>query len=236
MFQTQAAVEFQRTSAPIAAGRHASSRLEQLFRAESAQRRRLRMHEPLFRAGQQRHALYFVHAGCVRTSILTDDGREKITGFRLRGELLGLDAIDMQTYTCDAVSLDVGEVLELPIASLHNASSALHECITSTLAAEIRRDWRWMLATGTLSADQRVAEFLVDMGKRLETLGFSPRQLLLRMTRAEIGNFLALTLETVTRALTRLQERGLIEVRGRNIGILDRPALQLLSRGAAAVH
>jgi len=236
MLQTQASVELQHAPAAVAFGLHASSRIEQLFRAESAQRRRLRAHETLFRAGQPRHALYFVHAGCVRTSILTDDGREKITGFRLRGELLGLDAIDMQTYACDAVSLDVGEVLELPIARLQRASSALHECITSTLAAEIRRDWRWMLATGSLSADQRVAEFLVDMGKRLETLGFSPRQLLLRMTRAEIGNFLALTLETVTRALTRLQERGLIDVRGRNIGILDRPALHVLSRGAVAVH
>ena len=236
MFQTQTSVETQHALSPAASGLHASSFIEQLFRAESAQRRRLRAHETLFRAGQQRHALYFVHAGCVRTSILTDDGREKITGFRLRGELLGLDAIDMQTYACDAESLDVGEVLELPIARLQRASPALHECITSTLAAEIRRDWRWMLATGSLSADQRVAEFPVDMGKRLETLGFSPRQLLLRMTRAEIGNFLALTLETVTRALTRLQERGLIEVRGRNIGILDRPALHVLSRGAAAVH
>ncbi|MBB5206536.1 helix-turn-helix domain-containing protein [Chiayiivirga flava] len=235
MLQTRASDQLRHAPAAAPAGLHAPSRLEQLFRDELAQRRRLRAHETVFRAGQQRHALYFVHAGCVRTSIVTDDGREKITGFRLRGELLGLDAIDMPTYACDAVSLDVGEVLELPIARLQHASSALHECITATLAAEIRRDWRWMLATGSLSADQRVAEFLVDMGQRLETLGFSPRRMLLRMTRADIGNFLALTLETVTRALTRLQERGLIEVAGRNIGIVDRATLGLFSRGAA-VH
>lgn len=221
---------------PHAAAALGSARLEQLFRNASAYRRPLAPQETLFRAGQPRHALHFVQAGCVRTSLLTDDGREKITGFRLRGELLGLDALDLQTYTGDAVSLDVGEVLELPITRLHTASPALHEAITGALTAEIRRDWRWMLATGTLSADRRVAEFLVDMGERLERLGIDGVQLVLRMSRAEIGNFLALTLETVARALTRLQDQHLIEVRGRHIGILDRMGLRDTCRGGTAVH
>jgi CRP/FNR family transcriptional regulator, anaerobic regulatory protein len=236
MLQTQVPGAVRHAFPSIAAASAAPSGIERLFRAEAAHCRRLRANEFLFRAGQPRHALYFVHAGCVRTSIVTEDGREKITGFRLRGDLVGLDAIDMQAYPCDAMALDVGEVLELPIARLRQAAPALHECITSTLAAELRRDWRWMLATASLSADQRVAEFLLDMGQRLESLGFSARELLLRMTRADIGNFLALTLETVTRSLTRLQERGLIEVRGRNIGILDRAALQAIGRSVAAVH
>lgn len=210
--------------------------LEQLLQAWPLQRRRLQAKQHVFRAGQPRHALYLVHAGFFKTTVVSEDGREKITGFRMRGDLLGLDSLDMPTYACDAIALDTGELWELPYARLRDELPQFQERITALLAGEIRRDWGWMLALGTLGADQRVVTFLFDLAWRFERLGFSPSHLQLRMTRAELGNFLSLTLETVTRALTRLQAQGLIAVAGREIKIRDRYGLQALLRDNGGYH
>lgn len=198
-------------------------------------RRRLRAKQHVFRAGQHRSSLFLVHAGCFKTCVLSEDGREKITGFRLRGELLGMDSLDMPSYACDAVSLDLGEVWELPVALLRDSVPGFQECLTGLLAREIRRDWGWMLAIGTLSAEQRVIAFLLDLGSRLQALGFSPRCLMLRMTRADLGNFLALQLETVSRALSHLQALGLIEIARRQIRIVDPDGLSALM-SASRLH
>lgn len=195
--------------------------LEALLARWPFQRRIVRAKQYVFRAGQPRQSLFLVHAGFFKTCLVTEDGREKITGFRLRGDLLGLDALDMPTYACDAVALDVGEVWELPYVQLRESLPEFQQRITAILAGEIRRDWSWMLALGTLTAEQRVANFLLDLAARMDALGFSARRLTLRMTRAEIGNFLALKLETVTRALSSLQAQGLIGVEGRDIRIED---------------
>ncbi|WP_206410412.1 helix-turn-helix domain-containing protein [Lysobacter enzymogenes] len=200
------------------------------------QRRRVRAKQHVFRAGQPRTALYLVHAGCFKTALVSEDGREKITGFRLRGDLLGLDALDMNAYACDAVALDTGELWEVPFARLRSERPQFQERITALLAREIRRDWTWMLAFGTLGADQRVVTFLFDLAARLQALGFSGERLQLRMTRAELGNFLSLTLETVARSLSRLQARGLIEVAGREIVLRDRAALSELLAAGGRVH
>ncbi|BAV99793.1 helix-turn-helix domain-containing protein [Lysobacter enzymogenes] len=200
------------------------------------QRRRVRAKQHVFRAGQPRTALYLVHAGCFKTALVSEDGREKITGFRLRGDLLGLDALDMNAYACDAVALDTGELWEVPFARLRSELPQFQERITALLAREIRRDWTWMLALGTLGADQRVVTFLFDLAARLQALGFSGERLQLRMTRAELGNFLSLTLETVARSLSRLQARGLIEVAGREIVLRDRAALSELLAAGGRVH
>lgn len=202
--------------------------LESLFQKVPVQRRRLQRKQTLFRAGQPCHSLFLIHAGFFKTSVLSEDGREKVTGFHLRGELLGIDSFDMPTFTCDAVALDTSEVWELPISLLQANAPEFLPHITAMLAAEIRRDWRWMLAVSTLSAEQRVVAFLLDLASRLECLGFSARHLLLRMTRAELGNFLALQLETVTRALSRLASAGLIAVEGREIRIENAGALRRL--------
>jgi len=199
--------------------RFAASGLEALVQGLPLRRRRVRAKEHVFRAGQTQHALYLIHAGFFKTSMVSEDGREKITGFRLRGDLLGMDALDMPVYACDAVALDVGEVWELPCAQLRDSVPDFQERLTAVLASEIRRDWGWMLAVGTLSAEQRVVSFLLDLAARMQALGFSARSLMLRMTRAELGNFLALQLETVTRALSHLQAMGMIGVDGRQIRI-----------------
>jgi CRP/FNR family transcriptional regulator len=202
--------------------------LEALLQALPVQRRRLQRKQTLFRAGQPCHSLFLIHAGFFKTCVLSEDGREKITGFHLRGDLLGIDSYDMPTFACDAVALDTCEVWELPLSQLQAGAPDLLPRITAALANEIRRDWRWMLALGTLNAEQRVVAFLLDLAARLETLGFSARHVPLRMTRAELGNYLALQLETVTRALSRLAANGLIGVEGREIRIEDAVALRAL--------
>jgi len=204
------------------------SELEAMFQSVPVQRRRLQRKQTLFRAGQACHSLFLIHAGCFKTCVLSEDGREKITGFHLRGEMLGIDSFDMPTYACDAIALDTSEVWELPLSLLRTRGPEFLPHITSMLAGEIRRDWRWMLAVSTLNAEQRVVAFLLDLAARLDALGFSAHHLLLRMTRAELGNFLALQLETVTRALSKLASAGLIAVEGREIRIENAIALRQL--------
>jgi CRP/FNR family transcriptional regulator len=142
----------------------------------------------------------------------------------------------MPAHACDAVALDTAEVWELPCARADELMPELQARLTSMLAAEIRRDWRWMLAIGTLGADQRVVAFLLDLSARFAAMGLDPQLLQLRMTRAELGNFLAITLETVTRALSRLQARAMIEVDGRRIRIIDEAGLRAVLAGADRCH
>ncbi|KRA20747.1 hypothetical protein ASD69_05420 [Lysobacter sp. Root604] len=207
-----------------------------MLQAWPLQRRCVHAKQHVFRAGQARHALYLIHSGIFKTAVISEDGREKITGFRMRGDLLGLDSLDMPTHACDATALDTGEIWELPYAQLRDRMPQFQERITALLAGEIRRDWNWMLVLGTLGADQRVITFLFDLASRLERQGFSPNHLQLRMTRAELGNFLSLTLETVTRVLSRLQARGLIAVAGREIHMLDRKGLRSILSESVAYH
>lgn len=202
--------------------------IEELLRGIPLHHRTLKAKEYVFRAGQPRHSLFLVHAGFFKTCLASADGREKITGFRMRGDMLGLDSIGLGTYACDAIALDVGEVWELPYSDLCGSLPEFERRITAFLAAEIRRDWNWMLTLATLSADQRVASFLLDMATRLGSLGFSRQHMILRMTRADLGSFLALKLETVTRALSRLQDRGLIAVQGKEITLRDPASLNEL--------
>jgi len=200
--------------------------METLFMGLRMQRRQVKARQYLFRTGQPRHALFLIHAGSFKTCVLSEDGREKITGFRMRGDLLGIDALDIPSYACDAIALDYGEVWELPTAQMRLQFPEFQERLTAELAREIRRDWSWMLALGTLTAEQRVISFLLDLAQRLQERGFSARDLVLRMTRAELGNFLALQLETVTRALSHLHAQGLIGVACREIRIDDPVALR----------
>lgn len=202
-------------------------------------RRRLDAKQTLFRAGQPMQGLYLVHAGHLKTAVLSDDGREKITGFRMRGDLLGLDALGTDAYACDAIALDFSEVWELPrtqIDALDTRHPELQRQLTAALAQEIRRDWHWMLTVATLNAEQRVAAFLLDLAARQRALGFSARQLLLRMSRADLGNFLAIQLETVTRALSRMASLGIIAVARRDVELLDIDALQSLLGSPRTFH
>jgi CRP/FNR family transcriptional regulator len=202
-------------------------------------RRRVKAGQHIFRAGQPFHALHFVHVGFVKSTISSDDGREKVTGFHSRGELLGLESLGMTTHACDAIALDDGEVWEIQYADLLAACvrlPALQRGLAATLAAEIRVERGWMLTLGTLSAEQRVAALLLEFGARSQAMGYSGTHFVLRVTRAEIGSFLDLKVETVTRAITQLGERGLIDAQRREIRIKDAAKLRQLLAVPARTH
>jgi CRP/FNR family transcriptional regulator len=203
--------------------------LEELRKHVSVVQRKLTAGQYLYRAGQPFQALYLVHSGFLKTCQSAEDGREQVTGFRMRGDLMGVESIGMTTHASDAVALDTSVVWELSYPAILHACLEMPELqaqLTKALAAEIRSDRSWMLALATLSAEQRVAAFLLDVAARHEALGFSARHFVLRMSRADIGSFLALKHETVTRALTRLGAQECIAVQWREVRILDMAALR----------
>jgi CRP/FNR family transcriptional regulator len=203
--------------------------IQQLQRHMPVTQRKLKAGHSLYRAGQPFHALYLVHAGFLKTSELSEDGREQVTGFRMRGDLLGVETIGLKAHTCDAVALEDSVIWELPYPPVLDASMHIPELqlrLSSALAEEIRRDRSWMLTIGTLPAEQRVASFLLDIASRLARLGFSARHFILRMGRADIASFLALKHETVTRALSHLEDLGYIAVQRREVKLLDIPMLR----------
>ncbi len=198
--------------------------IESLREHLPATRRRLRAEQHLYRAGQPFDALFVVHFGCLKVSDLSGDGREQVTGFRMRGDLVGAESIGLPGYACDVVALEDCEVWALPYRPIPAAClrlPSLQACLTAALAEEIRRDRSWMLTLGTLKAEQRVASFLLDLAARHARLGYSAHHFILRMSRADIASFLNLKHETVSRILSRLQERGQIAVDRREIRILD---------------
>jgi CRP/FNR family transcriptional regulator, anaerobic regulatory protein len=212
---------------------------EALSRILPVVRRRVVAGQYLFRAGQPFRAMYIVHAGFFKTSITAEDGRERVTGFPLRGDLLGIESIGTEVYACDAIALDSGEVWELPYPPVLNASQQLPELqarLSTALASALRQERSWTLALGTLGAESRVALFLLDQSARQEANGFSGRRLVLRMTRAEIGSFLGLQLETVARGLSHLAARGAIAVQRRNVELLDIDLLYALGGRAARAN
>ena len=203
--------------------------IAQLQRHMVVTRRKVRAGQYLYRNGQPFRALYFVHAGFLKTCELSEDGREQVTGFRMRGDLLGVESIGLSMHTCDAVALDDAEIWELPYPPVLDALRHIPELqvrLAAALAEEIRRDRVWMLAIGTLPAEQRVAAFLLDIAARLARLGFSARHFILRMGRADIASFLALKHETVSRALSHLEQLQYISVLRREVKLLDIPKLR----------
>lgn len=213
--------------------------LDLLRRHVEVFRRKVAAGEYVYRAGQPMQAVFLIHVGSIKTCELARDGREQISGFRMRGDLVGVESIGLRVYACDAVAIEDCEVWELPYPPVLRACLEIPELqnrFTAALAGEIRRDRSWMLVFGTLSAEQRVASFLIDVASRHAELGYSDRRFVLRMSRADMANFLALKHETVSRALSHLQDLGCIRVQRRDVEVLDMPALRASSDGSATVH
>lgn len=195
--------------------------------------------QSLYHAGQPFHAIHLVHAGSYKTCELAEDGREQVTGFRMRSDLIGVESIGLKTYACDAIALEDSEAWELPYPAMLKAClhvPELHACLTSALAAEIRCDHSWMLMLGTLAAERRVAAFLLDVAARYARLGYSARHFILRMSRIDMASFLALKHETVSRALSRLHDLNYITVQRREVRVLDVDGLRVLAGIGAAGH
>jgi len=192
-------------------------------------RRRIEPGQHVYRAGQPFHAIFYVHLGSVKMSELAEDGREQVTGFFLRGELVGVESIGLAAYTCDVVALETTEVWELPFPPVLTACARIPEMqsrLAAALAEKIRKNRAWMLALGTLSAEQRVAAFLLDLAGRYEAMGFSGSRFILRMRRMDIASYLALKHETVSRALGNLARARCIDVQRKEMRIIDHGGLR----------
>jgi len=192
-------------------------------------RRALKRGEVLFRAGDRFESLFAVRTGFFKTRVSAEDGRDQVTGFQMAGELLGLDGISADRHSCDAVALEDSQVCQIPYARLEEVSHAVPELqrqFHKVMSREIVRDHGVMLLLGSMRAEARLAAFLMNLTQRLQARGFSGTSLVLRMTREEIGSYLGLKLETVSRAFSRFQDDGLLEVKQRDIRVLDEPGLR----------
>ncbi|WP_367848600.1 fumarate/nitrate reduction transcriptional regulator Fnr [Rhodoferax sp. WC2427] len=194
-----------------------------------ALRRKVKRGTTLFRNGEAFTALYAIRTGFFKTSITTEDGRDQVTGFQMAGEIIGLDGIVNDQHTCDAVALEDAEVCEMPfdrIEELSREVNALQRHVHKIMSREIVREHGVMLLLGSMRAEERLAAFLLNLVQRLHARGFSPLELVLRMTREEIGSYLGLKLETVSRTFSKFAEDGVVEVKQRHIRILDTEALK----------
>lgn len=194
-------------------------------------RRRILRGQSLYRTGEPFTALYAIKTGFFKTEVLLEDGREQVTGFQMAGELLGLDGIGLERHACNAVALEDSEVCVLPFTDLEryfHEIPALQHHFHKVMSREIVRDHGVMMLLGVMRAEERLSAFLLNLSQRFTARGYSPHEFNLRMTRNEIGSYLGLKLETVSRVLSRFQEEGLIQVHHKNIRIVDVAGLKKL--------
>jgi CRP/FNR family transcriptional regulator len=195
-------------------------------------RRPIRRGDYLYRAGASLDSLYAIRTGFMKSTVLHEDGREQVAGFHMMGDLLGLDAISSGRHLCDAIALENTEVCEIPLAALEQLSRdipSLQQHFHRIMSREIVRDHGVMLLLGTMRAEERLAAFLLNLSQRFAARGYSASEFYLRMTREEIGSYLGLKLETISRAMSRFQDEGLIEVRTKHVKIKDMDALRRMT-------
>jgi CRP/FNR family transcriptional regulator len=207
---------------------------DELNALDTAVGKRSRLHkgDALYRAGDAFGALYAVRLGTFKTTVLAEDGREQIAGYHLQGDLLGLDGLGTERHGCAAIALEDSEVCTIPFADLEEVARSvppLQRNLHQILAREISRDHGVMLLLGSMRAEERLASFLLSLSARYRSRGYSSSEFVLRMTREEIGSYLGLKLETVSRLFSRFQDEGLLAVAGRSIKIRDPAALRRLA-------
>ena len=194
-----------------------------------ATRRKVKRGGTLFRNGERFTSLYAIRTGFFKTCVATEDGRDQVTGFQMAGEIIGLDGIVNEQHTCDAIALEDAEVCVMPfdrIEELSREVTALQSHVHKIMSREIVREHSVMLLLGSMRAEERLAAFVLNLVQRLHTRGFSQSELVLRMTREEIGSYLGLKLETVSRTFSKFVEDGIVEVKQRHVRILDADALK----------
>lgn len=200
-------------------------------------RRKLARGERLFQVGDRFDAVYAIWTGIFKTCVSSKDGREQVTGFQMGGELIGLDGIGTRRHEVDAVALDDAQVCVIPFAELEALAlevSSLQQQFHRFMSREIVRNHGVMLLLGSMNADERLAAFLLNLTQRQRARGFSGSAIVLRMSREEIGSYLGLKIETVSRTFSKFQSIGLLFVRHRQIQVVDPVGLQLIVDGEAA--
>jgi CRP/FNR family transcriptional regulator len=193
-----------------------------------------------FKAGQRIHTigqpfdmLYIVYSGFMKTVMIDDTGNEQVLGFPMKGDMFGIDGIHSRQYASETVALTSCDIILVPFrifATLGRAHPELECAIYGVMSRELVREQTMVSQLASLSAEARVSRFLVFLSERFTEMGYSGKQFNLRMTRQEIGNYLGLTLETVSRTFSALNAIGLISVDQRAIGINDLAALRTLRR------
>ncbi len=200
-------------------------------------RRKLKKGETLYRAGDPFRALYAIRSGSTKTSEIAADGSVQITGFHLPGELLGIDAISSEQHPCDVVVLENTEICELPfdkLEALARELPGLQHQLFRIMSREIMNEEHQLLMLGRMKAEERLSVFLLSFSERFARLGYSATDLRLPMSRQDLGDYLGLALETVSRLFSRFQEEDLIRVQGRDVRLLNLPRLRAMTQPVSA--
>jgi CRP/FNR family transcriptional regulator, anaerobic regulatory protein len=187
-------------------------------------RKRIKRGEALYRNGSGFESLYAVRSGFFKSRVLLEDGRDQVTGFHMAGEILGMDGIGTDIHSADLIALEDSEVCVIPYARLEQPG--LQRQLHKVMSRELVRDQGVMMLLGTMRAEERLAAFLLNLSQRFTARGYSPSEFHLRMTRDEIGSYLGLSLETVSRLFSRFQDDGLIAVQQKHVRIHDIPGLK----------
>jgi CRP/FNR family transcriptional regulator len=186
----------------------------------------------VFRAGDPFDSIYAIRFGVFKSYAVTRSGRTQVTAFPMVGDLAGMDGIGSGTHVQNLVALEAGEVCVIPHARLQELIGLfprLHDRVNRIMSREIVREQELMTLLGTMDGDAKVAEFLLSLARRFAARGYSSTEFNLRMTRAEIGSYLGLTLETVCRIVSKLQKLGLIRTQGREVEIVDVEGLSAIT-------
>lgn len=188
-----------------------------------ATRKQVKQGQMLFGNGDSFTSLYAIRTGFFKTCISNEDGREQVTGFQMAGEIIGLDGIVTDHHSCNAIALEDAEVCVMPFANVEELSRefpVLQRHVHKVMSREIVRENGMMMMLGNMRAEERLAAFLLNLVQRLHARGFSQSEMILRMTREEIGSYLGLKLETISRTFSKLSDDGIIEVKQRYVKIL----------------
>jgi CRP/FNR family transcriptional regulator len=194
-------------------------------------RKKIKQGDLLFENGEIFTSLYAIRTGFFKTSVASEDGREQVTGFQMAGEIIGLDGIVNDRHTCNALALEDAEVCVMPFDHSEDLSRefpVLQKHVHKIMSREIVREHGMMMLLGNMSAEERLANFLVNLVQRLFARGQSQSEFILRMSREEIGSYLGLKLETVSRTFSKYSEEGIIEVKQKHIKILKPDSLKQL--------
>jgi CRP/FNR family transcriptional regulator, anaerobic regulatory protein len=192
-------------------------------------RKRVKRGDALFSVGDRFTSLYAIRSGFFKTCVTTADGRDQVTGFQMAGEIIGLDGIVSDRHACDAVALEDAEVCVMPFDQVEELSrqfTPLQHHVHRIMSREIVRDHSVMLLLGSMRAEERLAAFLLNLVQRLQARGFSPSEFNLRMTREEIGSYLGMKLETVSRTFSKFVDDGIVDVKQRYVHVKDPEALR----------
>jgi CRP/FNR family transcriptional regulator, anaerobic regulatory protein len=203
-----------------------------------ATRRKVKQGGHLFSSGDSFNTLYAIRTGYFKTCVIAEDGREQVTGFQMAGEIVGLDGIVNDSHNCNAVALEDAEVCVMPFENLEELSRefpVLQRHVHKIMSREIVRENSVMMLLGNMRAEERLAAFLLNLVQRLHARGFSQSELVLRMTREEIGSYLGMKLETVSRTFSKFSDEGIIEVKQRNVKIINPEALKKIFNPQTAI-